>query len=148
MGGPIVWNTEFGPTQEAFVTLSAIDSRSVSQGLLLKVGAGNIANATAITVTYDARARGVSVSALRANARSWTLYPRRPVTFGNGDRLGARVTNAGAVQIRRNGDLVASLVLNAADQAYFNSRGGKIGISTVAASSAFLDDCGGGTTTP
>ncbi len=147
-GGPIYWNTEFGPTQEAFVTLSTIDSRSVSQGLLLKVGAGDIANAAAITVTYDARARGVTVSALRANARSWTLYPRRPVTFANGAQLGARVTNAGTVQIRRNGSVVATVVLNAADQAYFNSRGGKIGISMLAASSSFLDDFGGGTTAP
>ncbi len=88
------------------------------------------------------------MSALRANARSWTLYPRRPVAFGNGDQLGARVTSAGVVDIRRNGSLVGSVTLNAADRAFFNSRGGRIGISMLAAPSAFLDDFGGGTSTP
>ena len=41
-------------------------------------------------MTYDARARGVSVSALRAGTRSWTLYPRQPVTFNHAIGIATR----------------------------------------------------------
>jgi beta-glucosidase len=44
--------------------------------------------------------------------------------------------------------LLATVTLNAADQAFFNAKGGKIGIWTVAASNALFDDFGGGTVTP
>jgi hypothetical protein len=37
------------------------------------------------------------------------------------------------------------VTLNAADQGFFNAKGGKIGIWTVIAPRALLDDFGGGT---
>jgi hypothetical protein len=53
-GGPLVWKpTSFGTSQEAYVTLSTIDSRSRSQGVLLKVQTGSILSAGAISVVYD-----------------------------------------------------------------------------------------------
>jgi 2-polyprenyl-6-methoxyphenol hydroxylase-like FAD-dependent oxidoreductase len=41
--------------------------------------------------------------------------------------------------------LITTVTLNAADKSFFNAKGGKIGIWTVAASNAVLDDFGGGT---
>jgi len=150
LGGPIVWKpSSFGTSQEAFVTLSTIDSGSRSQGLLLKVQTGSIPNSGAISVVYDARARAVRVSALRLGRNgNWTLYPSTAATFANGDRLGARVLASGTVEIYKNGTLVTTATLTATDQAFFNAKGGKIGIWTVAAPNALLDDFGGGTLLP
>ena len=133
----------------SFVTLSTIDSKSQSQGLLLKVQSGSIPNAGAISVTYDAKAKAVRVSTLRLGQNgAWTLYPSQTATFANGDVLGARAKADGTVQIYKNGTLVTTITLNGADQAFFNSKGGKIGIWTAAAPNAILDDFGGGTAAP
>jgi hypothetical protein len=150
LGGPLVWKaTSFGTTQEAFVTLNRIDRRSRSQGLLLKVQTGNSPNAGAISVVYDAKSKAVRVSTLRLGQNgAWTLYPSQPATFENGDVLGARANADGTVQIYQNGTLVATVTLNAADQEFFNTRGGKIGIWTAAAPNALLDDFGGGAVAP
>jgi hypothetical protein len=145
LGGPLVWKpASFGASQEAFVTLSTIDSKSLSMGLLLKVQTGSIPNGGGISVVYDAKAKVVRVSALRLERNgAWTLYPNQAATFANGDVLGTRAKANGAVEIYKNGTLIASVTLNAADQAFFNAKGGKIGIWTVAASNAILDDFGG-----
>jgi hypothetical protein len=145
-GGPLVWKaTSFGTSQAAFVTLSTIDAKSPSQGLLLKVQTGSIPNSGAISVVYDAKAKAVRVSALRLERNgAWTLYPNQSATFTNGDVLGARANANGTIAIYKNGTLVATVTLNAADQAFFNAKGGKIGIWAVVAAGAVLDDFGGG----
>lgn len=147
VGGPLVWKpTSFGTTQEAFVKLSTIDAKNPSQGLLLKVQTGSVPIAGAISVVYDAKAKAVRVSALRLERNgAWTLYPNQSATFANGDVLGARASADGTIAIYKNGAQIASVTLNAQDQAFFNAKGGKIGIWTVAASNAVLDDFGGGT---
>src|SRR6185436_20992586 len=90
LGGPLVWKpASFGTTQEAFVTLSTIDSKSPSQGLLLKVQTGSMPNAGAISVVYDAKAKAVRVSTLRLGRNgAWTQYANQLVTFATGDVLG------------------------------------------------------------
>jgi hypothetical protein len=150
VGGPLVWKpTAFGSSQEAFVTLSTIDSKNPSQGVLLKVQTGSVPNSGAISVVYDAKAKAVRVSALRLGQNgAWTLYANQAATFASGDVLGARAKADGTILIYKNGTQVASVTLNAADGAFFNSKGGKIGIWTVAASNAILDDFGGGTVAP
>jgi VCBS repeat-containing protein len=147
LGGPLVWKpASFGAAQEAFLTLSTIDSKSPSMGVLLKVQTGSIPNAGAISVVYDAKAKAVRVSALRLGQNgAWTLYPNQAATFANGDVLGARAKADGTVQIYKNGTLITTVTLNAADQAFFNTKGGKIGIWTAAAPNALFDDFGGGT---
>jgi hypothetical protein len=149
-GGPLLWKTaSFGTAQEAFVTLSTIDARSSAQGVLLKVQSGKSLHAGAISVVYDASARAVRVSTVRLGRNgAWTLYARRAVTFARGDVLGARVTANGTVRIYKNGALVATVSLSAADQAFFNGRGGKIGIWMGAARNAVLDNFGGGSVGP
>jgi hypothetical protein len=151
VGGSLVWKpTSFGTTQQAFVTLSRLDLKSPSQGVLLKVQSGSsLPNAGAIAVVYDAVGKAVRVSSLRLGQNGvWTLYANQAATFASGDVLGAQAKADGTVQIYRNGALVTSVTLNAADKAFFNAKGGKIGIWTAAAPNAILDDFGGGTVTP
>jgi hypothetical protein len=113
------------------------------------VQTGSIPNAGAISVVYDAKAKVVRVSTLRLERNgAWTLYASQPVTFASGDVLGAQAKADGTVLIYKNGTLVATVTLNAADQAFFNAKGGKIGIWTAAASNAVVDDFGGGTVAP
>jgi hypothetical protein len=128
-GGPLIWKTAlFGTRQEAYITLSTIDSRSPSQGVLLKVQTGSIPSAGAILVVYDAVAKAVRVSTLRLHTSTWTLYTNQSATFANGDQLGAQALANGDVKIYKNGTLITPVTLNTADKAFFNTKGGKIGL--------------------
>jgi hypothetical protein len=148
-GGPLVWKTSFGASQEAFVRLATIDATSRSQGVLLKVQDSSRTEAGAIAVVYDARARAVRVSTLRLGQNgAWTLYPAQAATFANGDVLGARAKTDGTIEIYQNGMKIATVILNAADGAFFNARSGKIGVWTAIAPRALLDDFGGGNVAP
>jgi hypothetical protein len=144
-GGPLVWKTSsFGTSQEAYVKLSTIDAKSVSQGLLLKVQAGPIPQSGAIAVVYDAVAKAVRVSTVRLDTPTWTVYAGKAATFANGDQLGAQALANGDVKIYKNGTLIATVTLNSADKSFFNAKGGKIGLWAAGASNAFFDDFGGG----
>lgn len=145
LGGPIVWKpTTFGTTQAAFVTLSTIDTSSLSQGVLLKVQNGTNTNAGAISVVYDGAAKAVRVSTVRLNTATWTLYANKAATFANGDKLGGCVSASGSVRIYKNSTLLTAITLNASDQTFFNTKGGKIGLWSALAPKAFFDDFGGG----
>ena len=148
-GGPLGWKPPaFGTSQEAFVTFSTIDTNSQSQGVLLKVQTGSVPTSGAIAVVYDARAKAVRVSTVRLNDTTWTVYASQAATFAKGDQFGARVLASGEVRIYKNGALIASVMLNQADKMFFNASGGRIGIWTISASNAAMDDFGGGTVTP
>jgi CSLREA domain-containing protein len=147
-GGALVWKpASFGVSQEAFVTLSQIDPRSPSQGILLKAQSISRTESGVILVVYDAGAQAVRVSTLRSNRPVWTNYGNTAVTFANGDQLGARALANGNVEIYQNGTLIGSVTLNTADQSFFNSRGGRIGLWALAAPGAFFDEFGGGDVT-
>jgi hypothetical protein len=79
-----------GTSQEAFVTLSTIDPKSPSLGLLLKVQDSSKTEAGAILVEYGAGASKLRLSAIRLDAKSWTLYLNQAASVANGDALGAR----------------------------------------------------------
>lgn len=145
LGGPILWQPiAFGPSQEAFVTLAAVDTNSLSQGVLLKVQTGGVPNAGAISVLYDALAQRVRVSTLRTSMPVWQPYPAIAATLVNGDQLGARALANGTVEVYKNGTRLATVTLSSSDQAFFNGKGGRIGLWTLAAANAFFDDFGGG----
>lgn len=149
LGGPLVWApASFGASQEAFVTFAAVDTRSPSQGVLLKVQTGSVPNAGAISVVYDALAQRVRVSTLRTSVPVWQPYAGIAATFVNGDQLGARALANGTVEVYKNGTRVGTVTLSSSDQAFFNAKGGRIGLWTLAASAAFFDDFGGGTSVP
>ena len=153
-GGPIYWKpSSFGASQEAFVKLTTVDSKAKAQGLLLKVQ-GNQGNwrKGAIAVLYDAKGNGgvaaVRLQTYRPGTSDWFAYPAIPVTFQNGDQFGARALANGDVLIVKNGTLVGTVTLNAADQAFFNSKGGRIGVGYLKGGVGFFDDFGGGSVTP
>lgn len=148
VGGALIWKpSSFGANQEAFITLSTIDASSLTQGLILKAQSTTRTDTGLIIVVYDARAKAVRVSTLRANRPIWTNYGNTSVTFANGDQLAARALSNGTVEVYKNGALVASVTLNASDQTFFNNRGGRIGVWTLLASDAFFDNFGGGNVT-
>jgi len=130
------------------VTLSAVAAKSPSQGVLLKVQSSNVPNAGAIAVVYDATAKAVRVSTFRLGAVVWTPYGNTPVLFANGDKLGACAKANGEVRVYKNDALVKTVTLSAADQKFFNPKGGKVGVWSVLAPQAFLDDFGGATVAP
>ena len=148
-GGPIYWKpNSFGVNQEAFVTLATIDPTGVDQDLLLKVqGTSGNYQKGVIEVLYDAKAKGVKVETSRDGA-SWKIYPKIPVTFQNGDQMGARVYATGKVEVYKNRVLVGSTTLNAADQTFFNAKGGRIGLWFASAPNAMVDNFGGGSIAP
>jgi len=148
-GGPLYWNpAAFGTSQAAFVTLSSVDTKSPSQGVLLKVQSGTVPNAGAISVVYDAVAKAVRVSTLRLGTLSWTPYGNTAVPFANGDKLGACAKANGEVRVYKNDALVKTVTLNTADQGFFNPKGGKVGVWSVLAPQAFMDNFGGATIGP
>lgn len=148
-GGPLYWNpATFGTSQAAFATLSTVDTKGPSQGVLLKVQSGAVPNTGAIAVVYDAVAKAVRVSALRLGTLSWTPYGNTAVLFTNGDKLGACAKDNGEVRVYKNDALVKTVTLSAADQGFFNPKGGKVGVWSVLAPQAFLDDFGGATIAP
>ncbi len=144
--GPIYWKDAFGADQEVFVTLTNVDAAGWEQDLLLKVQ--NVYGPNwgdgVIEVLYDAAANRVTVWTFRPQTFKWFKYADIPVTYANGDQFGARALATGDVVIFKNGVEVGRVTLNAADQAFFNPRGGHIGLWFIDARNAFFDDFGGG----
>jgi len=149
-GGRLVWKpSSFGTSQEAFVTLSTIDSRRKVQGLTLKVQSSGGSTPGMIVVAYDATSGKVRVSTQRLDGTVLRQYADTPAVLANGDQLGAQALANGTVKIYKNGLLLATITLNATDQAFFDARGGKIGlIEGFGLRTDILDNFGGGNVTP
>jgi hypothetical protein len=76
-------------------------------------------------------------------AQDWVQYGADiPVTFANGDQLGARAKPDGTVEIYRNGALLATRSITSWP---YYANGGYIGLWFVNAPGALIDDFGGGT---
>jgi hypothetical protein len=144
--GAIYWKDAFGVNQEAYVTFNTVDPGGLEQDLLLKVQGDYGPNwgEGAIEVLYDAAADTVTIWTFRLDTLDWFSYPAIPITFVNGDVFGAQALATGDVVILKNGIEVGRVTLNAADQVFFNPRGGYIGLWFIMARNAFLDDFGGG----
>jgi predicted extracellular nuclease len=144
--GPIYWKDAFGVNQEAFVTLSSVDVAGGEQNLLLKVQGqyGPNWGEGVIEALYDASSNTVTVWTFRLDTLKWYSYAPIAVSFADGDQFGARVLSNGEVVIFKNGIEVGYVTLNAADQAFFNGKGGHIGLWFIDARNAFFDDFGGG----
>jgi hypothetical protein len=144
--GPIYWKDAFGVDQEVAVTLTTVDPAGKEQDLLLKVQGqyGPNWGEGAIEVLYNAKTGTVAVWTFRPDTLKWFKYPPIPVTFVNGDKFGAQALATGEVVIFKNGTEVGRMTLNPADQAFFNPRGGYIGLWFIDARNAFFDNFGGG----
>lgn len=145
IGGPLLWKEKYASTQEASITFAKIDSKSPSQGLLLKTQASTTADSGAIWVVYDPTRDRVRVSTLRLGAKSWTTYSATKATFATGDVLTARADADGRVIVSKNSKAVSTTELSNADAAFFDDRGGRIGVWSVLAQGTTLDDFRGGT---
>jgi hypothetical protein len=148
-GDAIYWAKDtFGKNQEAFVTLTKIDQYSTDEDLLLKVQKGkdgklNYKNGF-IEVTYNHQYGYVSV-ATQLPGYAWYEYqPIFLTKFAAGDRLGAKALSNGQVLILKNDTVIGGVILNAKDQAFFNNRGGNIGLYFMSDPDGFFDDFGGG----
>ncbi len=144
--GAIYWKNPFGVNQEVFVTLTNVDAAGIEQDLLLKVQGqyGPNWGEGVIELQYNAASHTVTVWTFRPDTLAWQSYGSIPVTFANGDQFGARALSNGEVVLYKNGIEIGYITLDAADQAFFNPKGGYIGLWFINASNAFFDDFGGG----
>ena len=88
--------------------------------------------------------KSVTVDTLLPGTTQWTNYTPLLVTFNDGDKFGAQALSNGEVHILKNGIEVGKVVLNAKDQAFFNSRGGYIGLWFIGSADGYFDDFGRG----
>jgi predicted extracellular nuclease len=148
--GPIYWKNAFGVDQEVYVTLTTVASSGLEQDLLLKVQGGANPNwgAGVIEVSYNATNNTVLVATFRPDTLTWYEYSAIPVTLSDGDQFGAQALSNGDVVIYRNGFIIGKVTLNAADQAFFNPKGGYLGLWFINAGAAFFDNFGGGNVVP
>ena len=100
-----------------------------------------------IEVSYNAPTNSVIVYTFRPATLKWFAYPGIPVTFANGDEFGAQALATGDVVIFKNGVEVGRVTMNSADQTFFNTKGGNIGLWFIDARNAFFDNFGGGDVT-
>jgi len=145
-GSALFWKVaSFGTSQEAFVTLTAIDTAGSELDLLLKSQSSTTWSSGVIKVLYDPIAQNVQVWTY-SSTQGWVQRGTNiPVTFVNGDQLGARAKSNGMVEIYRNGVLLG---LRDANGWTYSANGGYIGLWFVNAGNALLDDFGGGTIAP
>jgi predicted extracellular nuclease len=148
--GAIYWKTPFGTSQEVFVTLTNIDPAGFEQDLLLKAQGqyGPNWGEGVIELQYHAASNTVELWTFRPDTLTWYSYGSLPLTFANGDQFGTRALSDGTVIVYKNGVEAGYFTLNAADQAFFNPKGGYIGLWFINASNAFFDNFGGGTLLP
>jgi hypothetical protein len=159
-GGPLYWKAAaFGPDQGVEITFVHVDPNASRQSLLLKVQSKVQAKVQdgsqpdwqqgAMAVVYDAKQHVLRLETYQPNKGfKWTSYAATSFTLHDGDHLGAMVLADGSVTVFVNGNVVATLTLTPSDQAFFNSRGGYIGLWFTASKEAVLDDFRGGTILP
>ncbi|MBX3058761.1 MAG: hypothetical protein KF770_20040 [Anaerolineae bacterium] len=142
-GEDVYWNaTTYGANQEVYVTLTTIDTSAAEINLVLKSQSSTGFGTGQIAVVYD------PVNSL---IQVWTYHLSQgwvqrggdiPATLADGDQFGARAWENGQVDVFHNGVLLASR--DVTGWPYYTA-GGHIGLFMVSASSAVLDDFGGGT---
>lgn len=140
----ILWNSSsFGTDQEAYVTISQIDTATNNEhGLILKSQSSKSTTSGLIDVRYDGVGHAVQVWTYHST-QGWVQYgPSISVTFANGDQFGARARPDGFVEIYQNGALLGTRSITSWP---FYANGGYIGLWFVNAPAALLDNFGGGT---
>lgn len=139
----ILWNgASFGPDQEAFVTLSQLDTASGNEhALILKSQTTSSTPNGLLYVMYDHINKVVQVWT-HHSTQGWVQRGTNiSVTFAAGDQFGARAKSDGTVEVYRNGSLLGTRSITA--WPFYNS-GGYIGLWFVNATAVRADDFGGG----
>lgn len=142
-GGDIFWSaTSFGVNQEAFVTLTTVDTSATEIDLLLKSQSGSYWGNGLLMIHYNAPGRLVQVLSY-APSQGWVQYGANiALTLVNGDQFGARATANGQIEVYRNGTVVASRSITGWT---YSAGGGYVGLWMVDASATLLNNFGGGT---
>lgn len=142
-GTPLLWDTEFGASQEVFATLVSFGEQAHEINLVLKAqepGSG----CDLIEVLYMPDRGQVGVDFCVEG--SWTDLPSVAFELSPGDQLGARVNASGRVAVYVNG-----IALKTFDASAFpHKAGGHIGVNALSSADepATWDDFGGGNATP
>jgi len=145
-GGAIFWrSTRFEANQEAYVTLNTIDASARELDLILKAQSNTDWTSGVLEVWYNPKCDQVTVWTY-SKAQGWRQRGAAiPVKFVAGDRLGAGVSATGYVQVYQNDRLLATR--DASAWTYAKATG-YIGLWTIDANAAVLDNFGGGTILP
>jgi hypothetical protein len=133
------FDTPFGPEQEAFVTLAAIDPRASEMNLVLKAQGDVLCDQ--LEILY--RSTGL-IEVWACADGIFDQYGSVASSLGEGDQLGARVTAEGIVSVYGNGVWLGAVDVGAWD---FASSAGYIGLSAYdmrVSSTMAWDDFGGG----
>ncbi len=139
--GAIFWKTQYGASQQVFVTLNSIVSGSEID-LVLKSQSNQYNNRGMLEVTYDPSNKLVKVQAYTPGS-GWTQYGANiALSLANGDQFGATAGPDGSVKVYKNGTLIATR--SVAGWTYAAS-GGYIGLWMVSVNNSLLDNFGGGT---
>lgn len=136
----MLWAERFGPDQEAFVTLTAIDRTSTGVALLLLSQSDETAGGGGLAVRYDP-SRDMVQAFASAGGQWYSLGDADPAHFADGDQFGARIAG-NALSIYRNGGLLSERMLKALP--FDLSGGGWAGLATDGAAGLLLDDFGAG----
>lgn len=131
----------FGPLQEVFVTLAQA-SAAPEHDLMLKVQ-GTYWTAGHLEVRFDLQIDRLSVNSYDGNG--WQTHLNEPLAgLSDGDQIGARAYPNGAVQVFRNGAVIATADCSSWP---FFALGGRLGLTLTGTSGSRFDDFGGGTAT-
>ncbi len=134
-GGPVP-----GIEQEAFARFQVVPT-SGNVSVLLKAQ-GSTLTSGGIEARYSRSTNAVSIIERPLGGGSNTIGTINGVTLSAGDRYGARTYTDGTVQVFRNAVLLGQAVLNPGP---LRTLGGRVGLRFDSATSARLDDFGGGT---
>jgi len=139
----IFWNAaSFGANQEAYITLTSVNTSATEIDLLLKSQSSSTYSNGVLEVWYDPVNHRVQVWTY-APSQGWVLHGGDiPVTFVSGDQFGARATATGQVQVYRNGVLVGTGDVSGWP---FAASGGYIGLWYIGPNNETMDNFGGGT---
>ena len=139
----IYWRpVTYGPSQEVYVTIATIDPTGLEIGLILKAQSRTGLGAGLLNVFYSPGDKTIQLWTYTSGVGWREQQPRVAAALANGDRLGAQALANGSVNVYVNGTVRGAW--NVAAWPYAAS-GGYIGIFTLDAPGAVLDDFGGGT---
>ncbi len=146
--GVSIWRPGvFGPNQQAYVTLTAIDPNGGANhavGVVLKAALAGEQLASGLNVVYAPSARELRVGVYSPSNGWQAVGAPLKAAFSAGDVLGAFAHEDGAVELFRNGVLVGAVAAGTA----LGAAGGQIGLAVsdpgAQAANAVVDSFGGG----
>ena len=136
-----LWNTTFGPAQEAYLTMNAVDVNSTEMDLILKAQGNSWSNG-ALTLYYYPAGH---------IAQIWTYSPgqswqQHGLTYAldlqPGDVFGGRIYANGLVEMYHNGAIIASVDVSSWQDV--GKPSGRAGIWQVNAPNTIMDNFGAG----